>query len=160
MQCAHDRYPSRMRDFAHQSQDRNCRVGVKARYRFIRKQDPALLRECARYRDPLLLPTRQGVGALVQMIREAYRRKGVGRPLHIILGERADDHPPQWRCRKSAGENVVEGRQAPNQVELLEDDAQLASLLCQGASAQAVEAPSTNLYPSAIRFNEPRKTTE
>src|SRR5262245_5815407 len=160
MQRAHDRHPSRMRDLAHQGQDRNRRTGVKARYRFIRKQDPALLRKRARYRNPLLLPARQSVGALVQMISEAHRRKGVSRPLHIILGERADDHPPQWGRRKSAGENVVEGRQAANQVELLEDDAQIASRLRQGASAQALESPSTDFYPPAIRFGEPRKTPE
>src|SRR5262245_46067750 len=94
------------------------------------------------------------------MIREAHRRKGVSRPLHIILSEGADHHPPQWRCRKSASENIVEGGQAANQVELLEDDAHLASRLRQGASAQAVEAPSTDFYAPAIRFGEPGKATE
>jgi hypothetical protein len=69
MQRAHDRHVSRMRDLAHQGQDRNRRAGVKTRYRFIRKQNPALLRKCARYRNPLLLPARQRVGALSQVGR-------------------------------------------------------------------------------------------
>src|SRR5262245_35263159 len=94
------------------------------------------------------------------MIREAHRRRRTGGPAQIIFGDRADQHPPQWRRRESAGENVVEGGQAANQVELLEHDAQIASRLRQGGSAQAVEAPATDFYPPAIGFGEPCQATE
>jgi hypothetical protein len=159
MQRAHDRHASRMRDVAHQGQDRNCRAGVEARDRLIREQDLALLRECARDRNPLLLPARQGISTLMKVIREAHRRKGVSRPRHILLGEGAG-HAPQWRRRKPAGQNVVERGHAADQVELLEHDAPVAARLRQRVSAQAGEAPSANLDLPAVRFGEPRQTTE
>ena len=108
-------------DPVEQLHDPDRRLGVEVAGRLVGQQQRRVVDERARDRDALLLAARQLVGVVVQLRREAGQAQDVG---HLLahLAARAAGHLERVR-------DVVVDRPVRQQLEVLEDDAEVAAVV-------------------------------
>src|SRR5205807_8235020 len=94
---------------------------IETRHWLVREDDRRLLRERAGDRDALLLPAGELIRARVCAVEQADRVEAAQRELTIGAGEPTHQHPPRRHPRQPADEDVLDRGQAPDEIELLED---------------------------------------
>jgi hypothetical protein len=116
-------------ELAHDFEDLADQLRVERRGRLVEQHQLRLHGEHAGDRDPLLLAAREALGILGRLVGEAHLLEHRHRPL-LGLGPGHAEHPARRHC------HVVERGQVREQVEALEDEADLGTLAGEFAVAQ------------------------
>ena len=100
--------------------------GIEARHGLVGQDQPGLLRQRARDRHALLLAAGELVGPRVGSVHEPHGVETGERDLAIGAGEAPQQHAPGGQGCKAAGQDILHGGEPPDQVELLEDERDVA----------------------------------
>ncbi len=109
----------------------------------------------ARDGDPLLLASRECVGATVGEVREAHLRQALEREPLLARREAADEARKRRHVAEPSREDVVQHRGATHEVELLEDHPDLAPDLAQLGGVATGHGATSDTDPTRRRLGQP-----
>ncbi len=131
---------------------------IETRHWLIREDDRRVLRERAGDRDALLLPAGELIRARVRAVQQADRVEAAQRELTIGAGEPTHQHPPRRHPRQPADEDVLDRGQAPDEIELLEDQRDIAARPAQCVTL--ADLATVDADRAVIRRGEAGEATE
>jgi hypothetical protein len=127
---------------------------VETGHGLVGQDYPAPLREHSRDCNALLLASGQGVGPLVSMLEKTNPLEtGIGKET-IGSGEVPEHGAPRGNMAQATGKHVLERAEAPDQVELLEDQANIAARVREGRPGDLKKRLLADKYAAAIRFDQ------
>ena len=109
----------------------------------------------ARDGDPLLLASRERVGATVGEVREAHLRQALEREPLLARREAADEARQRRHVAEPSREDVVQHRRAAHEVELLEDHPDLAPDLAQLGRTRTRDGATGDPDDTCRRVDQP-----
>ena len=121
-----------------------CGDGVERGDRLIGKDDLRVLVQSARKRDTLLLAAGELVAAGVGLVKNADLIKAFERVHFLLLGEDAEEHLEEGHIGHVGSQHVLDGGAARDEVEALEDHADLAAVAAKLLAAQGVDLNAVN----------------
>jgi hypothetical protein len=133
--------------------------GIQGARRLVREQQPAPADDRARDRDALTLAAGQRVRALSCPVGQPHAPKAAHRPLVVLPGKTAQERREHLAIRESGRQNVLEGREPADQVELLEDHRDALTDLAQRRLV-AVDEETVHPHLSRARADEAVHTAE
>ena len=136
---------------ANQREDLVAGRGVEVAGRFVGEQDRRIDRQRAGDRDALALAARELVGQVLQAVAELHERQQLARALV--------DFPARPATQVQRQADVLEARQRRQQVEELEDEADLVAADARQPSSDrpASASPSTRTSPEVGRSRPPTR---
>src|SRR5215468_11121382 len=160
MQAHQDGDHALARDIAQNREHAPGRFRIQARHRFVGEYEFALLGERTRDRHPLLLTARETIRALQRERQHADAvERGQGK-LPVGAGKPAQQHPPGGDVAEPAREHVAEGAQSANEIELLKDEASLASRRGKTPAAEPAYRLFAEVDLAVVGLREPRQAPE
>src|SRR6266481_96852 len=136
------------------------RLRIEAPHGLVGENDRGLLCQGAGDGHTLLLSARQLIGPRVGFLEQA---DGIEAPqglLPVGPGESPGEDPPRRLGGQAARQDIFDGAQPTNQVELLEYHRHFAPRRAQVAASQAADIPSVNFHGSAVRTGQPGEAAE
>jgi len=128
-------------DVTEQAQEFGGKIGIEIAGGLVRENQPGLVGESASDRNPLLLTPRKSVGQRRLAVLESEPLEHLQRPVLSLS---------RWKAMEAQHKgDVLEYRLAPEQLEVLENDTDLAPQGGQPAARQRVEI--TARYPDLSR---------
>ena len=127
---------------------------VQRRRRLVEQQELRALHQRPGDPDPLALAARQLVGALVDVILQAHPVQQRQRAFDVGARKGAEQRAEVSRIPEAPGQHVVHDAHAVDEVELLEDHADVAAKGAQAAPAQRRHFTAMETDASATRLHE------
>ena len=128
---------------------------VEARGRLVDQQQLRVLDQRAGDADALALAAGKPVGALVDVLAQADPVEQAQRLGDVVLGVHAQDAAQGAGVAEPAGQHVVHHRQPLDQVELLEDHADVAALQPHLGIRQLEQVDAVEQHLAAVRLDQP-----
>ena len=116
-----------------------CRDGVKRGDRLVGKNDLRVLVQRPRQSHALLLTAGELVAAGIRLIQNAYLVQTLERAHLLLLGEDAEQNPEKRHVGDIRCQDVFERCAARDQIEALENHADLAAIAAKLLAAQGID---------------------